>query len=376
MRGKGAKPLGRRRKQGAEDLESRLDALREPYADGPSRRVRRKRSGLVPTLVGLLLLAAVLGAVYLIYATATRGEEAGEPVRVTVVEGETLSDVADKLREAGAIQSATGFRLQARFEGAGTEIKAGEYTFQPDASNGEILRKLTSGEPVPTFTVTIPEGFTLQQTAQRVASRSDIPAGEIAAAARETDYGYAFLEDPEIRTTEGFLFPKKYEFEEGVEASQVVSRMLEQYFIETQSLDYAEARRELGLSEYELVTVASLIEWEASAVEERPKVASVIYNRLAEGMPLQIDATVQYARGEPKERLSLQDLEVDSPYNTYKHPGLPPGPICSPSLESLRAALQPAETEYLYYVLKRDGEKHYFTDDYDEFLAAKEEAGH
>jgi UPF0755 protein len=321
-------------------------------------------------------MVAVLGAVYLIYATATRGEETGGPVTVTVVEGDTLSDVADKLQEAGVVQSATGFKLEARLEGAGTQIKPGEYEFGPDEGSGEILSKLTAGEPVPTFTVTVPEGLTLRQTAQRVASRSDIPADEFVAAARETGYGYAFLEDAEIENTEGFLFPKKYEFEEGVAASQVVSRMLEQYFIETQNLDFAAARRELGLSEHELVTVASLIEREAANAEERPQVASVIYNRLAEGMPLQIDATIQYARGEPKEKLSLEDLEIDSPYNTYKSAGLPPGPICSPNLESLRAALEPAETDYLYYVLKRNGEEHYFTDDYDEFLAAKEEAGY
>lgn len=368
--------MGRRRKRGEEDLESRIAALREPRQDY-RRSSKTERSGSISTLLGLLLLVAVLGIVYLIYTTAISGEEAGGgPVTITVIEGNTLSDVADKLKAAGVIRSATGFKLEARLEGFGTQIKPGEYEFRPGTSSGEIMSRLTAGAPVPTFDVTVPEGLTLGQTARRVAAQSDIREDEFTAAARKTDYGYAFLNDTSIRTTEGFLFPKKYEFVEGATASQVVSRMLEQYFIETQSLDYAAARRELGLSEYELVVVASLIEREAANAGERPKVASVIYNRLEEGMPLQIDATIQYARGEPKEKLSLEDLEIDSPYNTYENEGLPPGPICSPSLNSLRAALQPAETGYLYYVLEKDGKKHYFTDDYDKFLAAKEEAGH
>jgi UPF0755 protein len=121
--------------------------------------------------------------------------------------------------------------------------------------------------------------------------------------------------------------------------------------------------------------VASLIEKEAATPEEKPLIASVIYNRLHKDTPLQIDATIQYALNRPKADLSLADLKVDSPYNTYRHKGLPPGPICSPSRESIQAALDPAATDYLYYVLRADGRKHYFTRSYDDFLRAKAEAG-
>ncbi|MDQ3376766.1 MAG: endolytic transglycosylase MltG, partial [Actinomycetota bacterium] len=127
--------------------------------------------------------------------------------------------------------------------------------------------------------------------------------------------------------------------------------------------------------EHELVTVASLIERESANAGERPVIASVIYNRIRKDMPLQIDATIQYALKRPKESLSYADLKVDSPYNTYENTGLPPGPICSPSLQSLQAAMDPAETDNLYYVLKANGEEHFFTNDYDAFLRAKEEAG-
>jgi UPF0755 protein len=148
----------------------------------------------------------------------------------------------------------------------------------------------------------------------------------------------------------------------------MVTRMLEQYLLETQTLDISGARERLNLTEYELITVASLIEKEASRPDERPLVASVIYNRIRKDMPLQIDASVHYALDKQGEELSLADLQVNSPYNTYENTGLPPGPICSPSRQSLEAAINPAETDYLYYVLKANGEEHFFTSNYDEFL--------
>jgi UPF0755 protein len=325
-----------------------------------------------------LLVAGVLGAVYFIYATATGGEDEQAPdgpVMVKVVKGDTLESVSGKLEEAGVIDSAFMFETEARVKGYSTEIKAGEYTFKAGQDSDEILQKLTAGAVVPTISIIIAEGLTFQETAGTVAEQSGISATEFETAARKTDYGYAFLEDPAIETTEGFLFPRKYDFERGVSASQIVNRLLAQYLLETQTLDIAGAKERLNLTEYELVTVASLIEREAASAEERPLVASVIYNRLQKGMPLQIDATIYYALGEPEQELSLADLKIDSPYNTYENTGLPPGPICSPSRQSLQAAIEPADTDYLYYVLKANGEEHVFTDNYGEFLQAKAEAG-
>ena len=330
-------------------------------------------------MLGFLLVVGVLAAIYLIYAVAGGGgdeqEEPVGPAKIEVVKGDTLSSVAEKLERAGVIDSAFMFKVEARLEGYGTEIKTGEYTFARGEDSREILEKLTAGEAIPTLAVTIPEGLTLEQTAQEVARQSDVPAAKFEQAASRTDYGYGFLENPEIETTEGFLFPKQYEFEEGTTASQMVTRMLEQYLLETQTLDISGAKERLNLTEYELVTVASLIEKEAASPEERPLIASVIYNRIRKDMPLQIDATIHYALGHPKEELSLADLKIDSPYNTYENTGLPPGPICSPSRQSLEAAMNPAETDYLYYVLKENGEEHFFTSNYKEFLEAKARAG-
>ena len=327
-------------------------------------------------MLGLLLVVAVLGAIYVVYAAVTGGEsEPTGPARIEVVKGDTLSSVAEKLEQAGVIPSAFMFKMEARVGGYGTEIKTGEYTFARGAESEMILEKLTAGDAAPTLAVTIPEGLSLEETAQEVAGQSGVSAAEFEEAARRTDYGYGFLEDPAIKTTEGFLFPKQYEFEKGAKAPQMVTRMLEQYLMETQTLDISSAKERLNMSEYELVIVASLIEKEAARSEERPLVASVIYNRIRKDMPLQIDASVHYALDKQGEELSLADLKVNSPYNTYENTGLPPGPICSPSRDSLEAAMNPAETDYLYYVLKANGDEHVFTSNYQAFLEAKAKAG-
>jgi UPF0755 protein len=328
-------------------------------------------------VLGLFFVVGVLGVIYLIYATATGGEGEQElrvTAKVEVVKGDTLSSVAEKLEQAGVIESALMFKMEARVEGhEDTEIKTGEYTFKRGDDGDKILAKLTAGEADPILAITVPEGLDLEQTAQQVARQSDVSSAQFERAARRTDYGYGFLEHREIKSTEGFLFPKQYEFERGATAPQMVTRMLEQYLLETQTLDISGAKERLNVTEYELVTVASLIEKEASSAEERPLVASVIYNRIREKMPLQIDATVVYALDHPKEELSLADLRVDSSFNTYKNTGLPPGPICSPSRQSLEAAINPVETDYLYYVLKSNGKEHFFTNNYNDFLDAKQE---
>ena len=358
-----------------EDLDARLDALQRTR---PRKPTRRRRSNAGPAVLGVLLVSAVLVAVYLIYSAAN-GAESGQaeagPIKVEVAKGDTLSDVAMKLEATGVIKSAFVFKLQARYEGYGTEIRTGRYTFEPEQDSDVIFRKLAAGEAAPTIALTIPEGLTLTQAASTVAAESPVSASNFEAAARRTNYGYAFLDHPGIETTEGYLFPARYDFDKGVTAGQIVDRLLGQYLLETERLDLGGAKERLDLSEHQLVTVASLIEKEAATPREKPLVASVIYNRIDRNMPLQIDATIQYALEKPKANLSLSDLRVDSPYNTYENKGLPPGPICSPGRESLVAALNPEQTNYLYYVLGANGHKHYFTSDYQDFLRAKDEAG-
>ncbi len=366
----------RRRYREGEDLDARLNALRSPASN---RSRRKKRSSIGPMLLGLAVIVAILAAIYFIYTSATSGGDSAKPssdsVNITVEEGDTLSSVSEKLEAADVIGSSTVFNLQARMDGQSADIKPGDYEFEKGESGDSIIKKLTSGKDAPTVAVTIPEGLTLEQTAELIGRETDVSAKEFEAAAKKTDYNYEFLKDDAIKTTEGFLFPKQYEFEKGTTAEEMVTRLLEQYLLETEDLDIEGAKNKLNLTEYELVTTASLIERESANAEERPIIASVIYNRIRQGTPLQIDATIQYARGKPKEELSLDDLEIKSPYNTYKNSGLPPGPIASPSRESIQAAIEPKETDFLYYVITADGGEHYFTNDYDDFLRAKAEAG-
>ena len=245
------------------------------------------------------------------------------------------------------------------------------------AAGGYIAYRLVKAgrnpPPPKTYTVVIPEGFTVKQTAERVeeSTASHVTAGAFEAAAEGT-YSYSFLEGTN-GNLEGYLFPKTYEVTELESARQVVKRMLRQFREDTSTLDWTKASA-LGITPYQAVIVASIIEKEVKVPEERPLVASVIYNRLKQGMKLGMCSTVQYALGHWKPELSEGDLKVDSPYNTYLIEGLPPAPICNPGFESIRAALNPAATDYIYYILTSPSEgRHSFTSDYQQFEKWKQE---
>jgi UPF0755 protein len=233
------------------------------------------------------------------------------------------------------------------------------------------MEDLVKGVKAETLRFTVPEGLTVAQTAETLAGTGLGDARDFLAAAVAGNFnGYRFLDG--AADLEGYLYPETYDVYSDASARDVIDRMLKQFdrlFTE----EYYGKAEASGLSVAEVVTIASLIERETRVPEERALVASVIMNRIAMGMPLQIDATVQYALGEQKDRLSYEDLEIDSPYNTYKIEGLPPGPICSPRIECVEAALNPADTDYLYYVLRPelDG-RHNFATGYDEFLRFKD----
>ncbi len=226
------------------------------------------------------------------------------------------------------------------------------------------------------YKIVIPEGFTVEDIAARVefSSKGRITRDEFLNVARSSHFDHWFLKGTN-GNLEGFLFPKTYEVMANATAKSVVKKLLDQFEKETSAIDWGRAKS-LGVTPYQAVIVASLIEREVRVPWERELVSSVIYNRLSKGMKLEIDATVQYALKTWKRELSYDDLKIDSPYNTYKIQGLPPSPICNPGFESIRAALYPANTDYLFYVLT-DPVKgtHSFTADYQQFLRWKREAG-
>jgi UPF0755 protein len=226
---------------------------------------------------------------------------------------------------------------------------------------------------VKNYTITLPEGLTNKQVEEKVAevTEGNISVREFQAALGVDDYNYRFLSGTG-RNLEGFLFPKTYDVTSQTTAHRLINTLLKQFNIETENLEWSRAQS-LGVTPYQVVVIASMIEREAKLPEDRPLIASVIYNRLHKGMKLGICATVEYALGYNKPVLSDKDVEIDSPYNTYRIKGLPPGPICNPGFESIRAALHPASTDYIYYILTGSNGKHSFTADYQQFARWKAE---
>lgn len=259
--------------------------------------------------------------------------------QVVVPRGSSLGDIAALLESRGIIRNALSFRVLARLRHTDEEVRAGAYAFAPHATESEILEQLrTGGAQIATW-ITVPEGFTAAQIARRL---------------QDAGVGRARAFDRAFRGHEGYLFPSTYLVPLAATPVQV-TRILTDQFAKELPPDAAARARNLHVTLPQVVTVASLVEREAKIEADRPLIAGVIYNRLRLGMPLQVDATIEYALPEHKSELSLRDLQIDSPYNTYKHAGLPPTPIANPGLPSLLAALHPAKTDALYYVYCGNG---------------------
>ena len=344
-------------------------------ADPSFRRAERvHRPRRVALLVALLLFLGVLGAAawaagyYRTCSAAAEGPK--RPVEFEVEEGASGQEVIDALHERGVIPcGGLVGSLLLRGTGKADRIRTGEYELTTGLTLDQAIAILTTPPPkVPTVELVIPEGYRLTQIADEVQRSLRIPARRFLAEVDGGRYTLPPYLPKGVKTPEGFLFPKSYEFvEEGLTARQVARRMLEQFAVEAESLPFDRVK-ELGVTPYQLVIVASMIEEEARVPKDRPLIAGVIYNRLRMGMALGIDATLLYDDPTPDGQLSTSDLESRSPYNTRVHVGLPPTPISSPGEASLRAALIPAHTRYLYYVLCGADGHHKFSETHQEFL--------
>lgn len=301
-----------------------------------------------------------------------------QAIQVEIASGTGVSGIADTLQQQGIIKNALLFRGYVKYQQEGSKFQAGTYEFQPGVTYDEIIAKLNAGDVMKeeTLRFTIPEGYTVEQIADKLAEEGIVDKEEFLQAADQIQQSgqLPFNMKPANESKhalEGYLFPSTYEMKLDATAEDIINRMLQEMEKRISAIPNWEAlMQQRGLDLNGLLTIASLVEREVVVDEERALVAGVIYNRIEEGMPLQIDATVQYALDKPKERLYYKDLEIDSPYNTYKIAGLPPGPIASPSEASIQAALQPEASEYLYYVTKKDGtQTHLFGKTYEEHLA-------
>ncbi|WP_036723261.1 endolytic transglycosylase MltG [Paenibacillus forsythiae] len=328
----------------------------------------------------LLLLVVLAGAgIWYIWNGMKPVEPSGPAVKITIEKGMGSSEIADLLERTGIIRSALLFKGYLKWTNEGSQFKAGTYSAAPGATYDNLIARLNAGDVVKKETVvfTIPEGYTVKQIADRLAQTWGTDAAlfvslmDTGAELRETDL-LGIPQDKGIRhRLEGYLFPETYELVKGSTPQQIVEKMMEELEKRLDSVSGWQAKlKARGLTLHELLTVASLVEREVVVDSERPLVAGVIYNRLDKGQKLEIDATVQYLLPQPKERLLYKDLEVKSPYNTYRNTGLPPGPICSPGLASIKAALEPEASDYYYYVTKKDGSHaHLFAKTYKEHLA-------
>lgn len=307
--------------------------------------------------VGIFLVLVLLASGASNLLTPVMMEGPSSPVRVIIPSGSTGGQIAKILADQDLIKSEFIFGLLIRWQGVAGELKAGEYRFTPTMSPREIIKELLRGNIVDNYVrVTIPEGYTLLQMAALLAQKG-FDEEKFLSLVQSGDFAYEFIPDlpgeADYRL-EGYLFPDTYHFSPGEGEEAVINRML-QRFEEKTVPKIKERAGELGMSLHELITLASIIEREALLAEEKPVISGVFHKRLQRGMKLQSCATVQYVLGEPKVHLSTADTQIPSPYNTYLHTGLPPGPIGAPGEDSLLAAANPEENSYLYFCARDDG---------------------
>jgi UPF0755 protein len=302
-------------------------------------------------LAALVVLAIIVGAGWFSYAIFGDTSHPETTKDVIIARGSTFHDIAAQLAEAGIIRNETAFRAYAKIKRADTAAHAGEFRFRAHQTSAQVLAQLESGGAQVAKWVTIPEGYTAKQIAQRLQDEGFGDAGK---------FQQAFLRDSIVvdgtrtKNLEGFLFPSTYLIPIGASPKSVEDILTAQLRKELPP-DAARKARTHGLTVPQVVTLASLIEREAKADDERPLMAGVYYNRLRLGMPLEVDATIEYALPEHHDVITYGDLKLDSPYNSYLHAGLPPTPIANPGEASLQAAFNPKPSPYLYYVYKGNG---------------------
>ena len=285
-------------------------------------------------------------------------EEEEHRVQIKIREGLSTAEIAERLAEKDVIDSSLKFRLLARIYDYDDKFRPGAYTFTVGMSDDEVFQKLLTGERK-AIKFTIPEGFGVKEIAERLYNLDLVDKEDFLKAAEDfTPYDYMRKRQNVFFAAEGFLFPDTYTVESDMEIDEILTLMAKTFDERLTPTMRVQAEK-MGLSVYDLITLASLVEREVRFPEDRAIVAQVLLKRLKLNMPLQTDATLQYLMDAPKEDVSIEDTQIDSPYNTYQHTGLPPGPIANPGMASIEAVLHPAATDYLYFVADRRGHNHY-----------------
>ncbi|WP_026583775.1 endolytic transglycosylase MltG [Bacillus sp. J33] len=353
-----------------EEKKGKKEVIREKMIERQSEAKVVRKIVLIAAIILILSAVAIIGGGYFYINSALKpvDPESDQQKKVEIPIGSSVTGIANILEENGVIKDARVFKYYVKFRNE-AGFMAGEYVLKPSMTMPEILDSLKTGKVMEelVFKITIPEGKQLEQIAGIIGEKIDQKPEAVLKKLNDKAFIESLMaEYPNLLTEEilaenikypleGYLFPATYPFyKEEVTIEEVVKVMLDK----TQSVinEYRGDMEQQKFTPHKLLTMASLIEEEATEKVDRDQIASVFYNRIETGMPLQTDPTVLYAQGEHKSRVLYKDLEIDSPYNTYKYPGLTPGPISNAGISSIEAALLPAETDYLYFLATSSGD--------------------
>jgi UPF0755 protein len=339
---------------------------KEPPPPRPPGGERGPRSTLWRVAAGAALVLVVLVAWFLVSLFQPFKGEGEGLVRVAIPTGASVTQIGDILEENDVISSAFFFRARVTLGGTRGDLKPGHYHLKHDMSYSAAIDALSEGPPKNIITVTIPEGRSRAEIAP-IVEGAGMTGSYKQASVRSPDLNLRRYKAGGAQDLEGFLFPATYELKRGASAEDLVAKQIAAFEDQFADVDLSKAKRK-NLTPYDVLIIASMVEREASVAEDRPLIASVIYNRLKAGIPLGIDATIRFATGNWTEPLKQSELALASPYNTRTNAGLPPGPIGNPGIDSIRAAANPANTDYLFFVVKPCGEgEHVFSETNAEF---------
>ena len=325
-----------------------------------------KKIGL---LIGFLMVC-VLAGIFQYNKITQHPIKAGKDIHVIVKNGDTLYSILDNLNQNGAMKNSSIIKFYIKKNDIKSNIHMGKFFVPKDSTVAEFVTILsTVGNEEDIIKVTIPEGFDVNDIANLLQEKGIIESEKFIESCKAYKLPI-YIQNKETRkfNLEGFLFPATYQLKAGMSGNNIIKLMVDKFYA---TINEINKEKPMDMKKLDnIIIMASIVEREASDKAERDKVASVFYNRLDKKIKLQSCATVIYSLGEHREKLYNKDLQVKSPYNTYLVEGLPVGPICSPGKESIKATLSPAKTNYLYFVSNNDG-KHFFTDNYSEFLKVK-----
>jgi UPF0755 protein len=352
------------KKSFSEKILSYFDDLKEMFAELSIK--------YVITVAAAVCFCLLTVAIVLIFAephpigSYSQVGNADKKIHIKVTAGMTTAEIAEQLASKGVISSSLKFRFISRVRGYDNQLKPGTYVFKFGMSDEEVFEEMLNGSKY-LVKITIPEGFTIKDIAERLYNL-DLTDKDDFLTAAENFQPYDYMKRPEnvLYAAEGFLFPETYSVESDYSIDEILEMMAAE-FNKRLTDEMRGKAKEMKLSIHDLITLASLVEKEVRYAEDRPIVAQIFLKRLELNMPLQSDATLQYLMDAPKEDVSIADTKIESPYNTYQNAGLPPGPVANPGIAAIEAVLNPAKTDYLYFVADRDGHNHY-SHTYDEHL--------